>query len=398
MYYSRLIALLTFFLPILSTAQNQTITHQGLTRQYMVHEPAAYDDQTSVPVVLVLHGGGGSAQVTQNFTMMNPVADANGFLAVYPEGYTATGSGFVWADSRGTAADEDGIDDVGFISRLIDSLRLQYNIDTTRLYACGFSNGGFMTQRLACELGGRFAAIGSLGCSMGVSLYDDCAPAVPVPMLFLAGTADPFVPYEGGIINLGVEPIVAVDTAVQFWVQQNNCQRAAPVLSLPNLVQDDNSTVEQLDFTDCDCGAAVRFFRVLGGGHTWPGVENPFLEPLLGETNEDIQASEELWRFFEGFTAGCTPTSARPEMESGALSLRAFPSPFRQLLTVAFSKALPSTASFVLSDMQGRVAMRGRLPVGAAQHRLQLPAGLPPGGYVLRVVVDGRVLLLRLVR
>ncbi|NBC09200.1 MAG: hypothetical protein GVY26_18565, partial [Bacteroidetes bacterium] len=174
MYYSRLVVLLAFFLPILSTAQNQTITYQGLARQYVVHEPAAYDDQAPLPVVLVLHGGGGSAQVTQNFTMMNPVADANGFLAVYPQGYTENSSGFVWADGRGTAADAEGIDDVGFVGRLIDSLQLQYKIDTTRVYACGFSNGGFMTQRLACELDGRFAAMAGLGCSMDVSLFADC--------------------------------------------------------------------------------------------------------------------------------------------------------------------------------------------------------------------------------
>lgn len=398
MHYLHLLLPLGLLLPFTASAQEQHITHQGLVRQYIVYEPSAYAGQSATPVVFVLHGGGGSALVTQNFTRMNPVAEANGFLAVYPQGYTENSSGFVWADGRGTAADAADIDDVGFIDRLIDSLQLQYNIDTTRLYACGFSNGGFMTQRLACELNGRFAAMAGLGCSMDVSLFADCEPEAPVPMLYVAGTADPFVPYEGGFMNPNVAPIVPVDTAVQFWVRHNNCQTAAPTLSLPDLVQDDNSTVEQLDFTDCDCGAEVRFFRVLGGGHTWPGVENPAIEPLLGETNEDIQASEELWRFFEGFTNGCTPTAAPGLAAATDLTLRAFPNPFAETLVLDFGRALPAAASVRLYCLDGRAVLQRRIQAGVTQHRLPLPADLPAGVYLLRVLVNGRVLLAEVVR
>jgi len=390
-------ALLLFALASQLNAQVQSLLHQNRERQYIVHLPAGYDGESTLPVVFVLHGGGGSAQVTQNFTQMNPVADAEGFLAVYPQGFTENSSGFVWADGRGTAADAQGIDDVGFIGKLIDSLGVQYNIDSTRLYACGFSNGGFMTQRLACELDGRFAAIGSLGCSMDVQLFADCAPEAPLPMLFVAGTADPFVPCEGGFMNINVEPIVPVDTAVQFWVRHNDCQTAEPVADLPNIVVEDNSTAQQLDFTDCECGAEVRFFRLIGAGHTWAGVENPAIEPLLGETNEDIEASEELWRFFHRFRQGCMPTGTS-EAASEGLPVKLFPNPFRARLTIDFGAPLKARATVSLHDARGRRIRSIQLQRGNAQAVIPISDGLPPGTYWVCTVVGKKVQWERVVR
>jgi polyhydroxybutyrate depolymerase len=370
-------------------AQSQTpltdsLQHQGRLRRYSLNVPPGYSANTPAPLVLTLHGGGGSIQSVQPFTQMNRVSNDFGFLAAYPEGYTENNNGHVWADGRGTQADADGIDDVGFIDKLIDSLKAAYNIDTTRIYVCGFSNGGFMTQRLACELTNTWAAAGGLGCSMDINLYDTCSPASPLPMLYVLGTADPFVPFEGGTMNPGVDPIVAIDSAVQFWVARNGCKTAEPVVNLPDSTMDDSSTVKRWDYTDCDCDADVRFYQVDSGGHTWPGVAIPQQEALLGETNEDMHASYALWDFFQHHQR-CTQPIIDSRLEASALRLQVYPNPADRVLRIQSSARL---AELQLCDAQGRRVRQRALAAKRAELAI---AALGPGLYSLQLRFrDGR--------
>ncbi|MEO1217917.1 MAG: T9SS type A sorting domain-containing protein [Bacteroidota bacterium] len=283
-----------------------SLEHQGYQRLYITHLPPAYNGAFSVPVVITLHGGSGNYQSVQGFTQMNFVSNQNNFLAVYPQGIGSAPPGYSWADGRNTTADQAGIDDIGFVSKLIDSLSVDYNIDVDRVYICGYSNGGFMTQRLACEIPEKFAAIGGLGCSMDTTLYQSCNPEQAVPMVYFSGTSDPEVPYLGGTLNNpSVTPIVPVDTAVHYWVNNNNCQTEETAVFIPNTVQSDSSNVEFYKFTDCDCNADFYFYKIINGGHTWPGVPVPQF-PQLGNTNEDIHGSYLVWDFFNQFSTCAT--------------------------------------------------------------------------------------------
>lgn len=269
----------------------------------MVHFPPDFNTSTQRALVLNLHGGSGNMVTAQGFSLMNPVSDQNNFIVAWPQGYGIAPPGFSWADGRNTSADQAGIDDVGFIDKLIDTLIARYNVDTSRIYICGFSNGGFMVQRIACQLTNRFAAMASLGASMDTVLHQTCNPSKPVPMAFFNGTADPAMPYGGGPMqNPQVIPVVPVDTTVRFWVSRNNCQTANPVFNFPNTFTTDNSTAELYTFTDCDCTADVKFYKLINGGHTWPGVYVASQAPFLGNTNRDINASVELWNFFKAHT------------------------------------------------------------------------------------------------
>lgn len=356
----------------------ETLFYQNIQRNYIVHLPPGYSFDQAVPVVIVLHGGSGTYQNVQGFTQMNTVSNANGFLVVYPQGAGVAPPGFSWADGRGTSADLDGIDDVGFIDRLIDTLNQDYLIDLDRIYVCGFSNGGFMTQRLGCELADRFAAIGSLGCSMDTSLHAQCQPSRPIPMVFVNGTADPFVPYGGGVMNGNVTPIVAVDTAVAFWVTNNQCQTAGDWELLPDVVTDDNSTAEVRDFTDCACQADVRFYRMINGGHTWPGVELPTQEPILGETNEDIQASVALWSFFKDHPF-CTSTGIEQEAERTTI-MALFPNPASGWLTLRTEVEILALEVVNAWGQPCLVVRSGDREVDVSR--------LQPGFYVLKVVTS----------
>ena len=328
---------------------SDSLQHQNYQRQYIVHLPPGFNSNSSLPLVMVLHGGSGNYKSVQGFTQMNFVSNQNDFLAVYPQGIGNAPPGYSWGDGRNTTADQAGIDDVGFISKLIDTLYANFNIDTNKVYLCGFSNGGFMTQRLACETPGLFAAIGGLGCSIDTNLIQTCNPNQGVPMAYFSGTADPEVPYNGGAMNNPtVTPIVSVDTAVQFWVNNNNCQTAEPVVNIPDNVPDDSSTVELYKYTDCDCDADFYFYKIINGGHTWPGV--PITQfPQLGNTNEDIHASYLLWNFFSQFSL-CKNVTVIIEPEKD-ISFSLYPNPTNGYINFQSEEKI---TSIFLFDMIGQ--------------------------------------------
>ena len=277
-----------------------TLQHQNNQRVYKMHIPPSYDGTNEVPLVIVLHGGGGNADIVQGFTQMNPVADANGFIVAYPQGFApASQDGFSWADGRQTGATIMEIDDVGFIAKVIDEIKSDFEIRSDRIYVTGFSNGGFMSQKLACDLDNQFAAVATLGASIGAKVLNQCETSQSIPMLFMLGDEDPFIPYDGGTVLNNPSEIAGIETLVYFWKNKNACQTEVLAVQLPDIVSSDNSTVTLFEFVDCDCNAKVKFYKINNGGHTWPGVENESYEVIAGETNEDINASSVIWNFFD---------------------------------------------------------------------------------------------------
>jgi len=282
---------------------NGTLTFQNQERVFTLHIPSSYNGSTATPLVLFLHGGGGNSQSAQNFTNFNTISDQEGFLVAYPQGgFTAGPNSFVWADGRGLGADTQGIDDVGFINALVDQLIQDYNVNPAKVYLCGFSNGSFLTQKIAFENNTRFAAMGTLGGTMHQGFFDTGNPGRAIPMMYVFGTADPLVPYNGGFVsnNPDFERVVGVEQAVDFWVANNQSQTVVPPVEVANFNNADSSTVTVFEYTNGLCNnAAVKFYRINGGGHTWPGVAIQSQD--LGRTNLDIQASRELWQFFNLF-------------------------------------------------------------------------------------------------
>ena len=361
-----------------------SLAYQSHWRQYIVHLPPGFEANTATPVVMVLHGGSGNYRSVQGFTRMNRVSNQNGFLTVYPQGRGIAPPGYSWADGRGTTADDADIDDVGFLSRLIDTLYRDYLIDTNRIYVCGFSNGGFMTQKLACALPGRFAAVGALGCSIDTSLIKTCTPGQAVPTAYFSGTADPEVPYEGGAMrNPRVTPIVPVDTAVQFWVRNNNCQTNPGVIKIPDSVPTDRSTVDLFQYTHCDCEADVYFYRINNGGHTWPGVPVPQF-PQLGNTNEDIDASEALWNFFRPFSRCDTAVGMTVMEQTGPFEV--FPNPVHHWLKVHWGPSTEAPQTIGIYSMDGRRRYQVVPGTHAPNGTMRIPTGnLPSGPFILRL-------------
>jgi polyhydroxybutyrate depolymerase len=262
---------------------NGSIVSSERTREYVLHVPDNYDHTSPTPLVISMHGGGVWGAAQQRTSRWNEVADEHGFIVVYPSGI---GVPRMWhAVQPGAGLDAD----VRFLSELIDTLRSEYNIDSTRVYADGMSNGGGMAFVLSCTLSDRIAAVGLVASAQFLP-WNWCTDERAVPMIAFHGTADRLAPYQGGRSWVSPHPFANIPRWTASWAQRNRCA-PGPVESVVAV------DVTRLEYTDCAYDAAVVLYTIVGGGHTWPGGE-PLPEWLAGSTSNGIDATREMWAFF----------------------------------------------------------------------------------------------------
>ena len=261
------------------------VTSAGQTREYILYVPNSYDRAKPAPLVISMHGAVNWPSFQMNLTQWNTLADEHGFIVVYPGG---TGGGpKVWhlegLNTKGRRAP-----DIAFISELIDSLEATYNIDRSRIYANGLSNGGGATYALSCTLADRIAAFGPLASAI-LDDYDPCA--TPAPVIAFHGTVDPLTPYDGGKVWIGPRPFPSIPEWIAKWARRNHCA-PDPVDSTVN------ADVTRREYRDCADGADTLLYTVKGGGHQWfGGTRGP--EWLLGPFSRSVDASQVMWEFFQ---------------------------------------------------------------------------------------------------
>ncbi len=334
-----------------------TLMHDGIQRNYRLYIPSGYSAGTAVPLVFNLHGYTSNAFQQQFYSAMDVEAEQHNFLVCYPNG---VGEAWNVDWNFGSTAD-----DVGFISALIDELAASYTVNLSRVYSCGMSNGGFMSYRLACELNDRIAAIASVTGSMTPGYV--CEPGQPVPVLEIHGTADAVVPYNG-LAGLSTN----IDQVISFWVDNNNCVPDPDTTEIENTNLLDLCTAIRVDYNDCD-DSRVLLIKVEGGGHTWPGTSI-----IVGVTNQDFNASEEIWEFFSQFELGGVINDL-PLVEANQ-RLAIFPNPASEVLHL---QAGSEGSTFHIFDSVGREIMRGKM--NGPSHTIQL-ADWQAGIYYLTVV------------
>jgi polyhydroxybutyrate depolymerase len=258
----------------------------GLDRTYVVHVPASYDGSQPVPLVLVLHGSGGSAEIANRISGMSAKSDAAGFLAVYPQGLgtSATFNAGLCCGYAGRTM----LDDVSFMRDVVTDVSADYLVDAHRIYAAGMSNGAMMVHRLGCEMSDVLAAIAPVAGALEV----ECAPAEPVSAIVFHGNADAIVPYAGGpaeTVPRGMDPDYdPVSTAVDVWATTDGCTGATDE-------QVSASVVRQVR-TGCLPGYGVELYTVDGGGHAWPGGEPGWDGGDVPTT--EVVATDLIWDFF----------------------------------------------------------------------------------------------------
>lgn len=277
------------------------ITVDGRERNYRVYVPTNLDPTAPVPLLFVIHGGGGNAESAEQITRsgFHALAETHGFIVVYPEGVNKH-----WNDGRNLddTATQENIDDVGYFVALIDHIAGQYTIDRARVYATGISNGGFMSFRLACDLSEQIAGIAPVTANLSEPLAATCQPTQPVSVLIINGTDDPLVPFDGGPVKVLRQTrgeILSTAETVAFWREQNDCEADPVVEFLPDRDPDDQTRVRRETSSGCTGGHAVELYVVKGGGHTWPGGEQYMHQWFIGRTSNDIDANTVIWAFFE---------------------------------------------------------------------------------------------------
>ena len=255
------------------------------------------------------------------------------------------------------------VDDVGFTAALIDSLSAEYNIDETRIYSTGMSNGGFMSYHLACNLSDRIAAIASVTGSMTNYTANDCNPQRPVPVLQIHGTQDGVVSYNGSNFSFSMNQVI------DYWVNHNNCNSIPDIDNIPDNNTDDQSTAEHRIYRNGDNAANVEFFHIEGGGHTWPGA---FIE--IGVTNQDINASHEVWKFFSKYDINGT-TITDIEENQAITDILIYPNPSNSHIQIERNTA--KKANFELISALGETVFSGILQTTNETLDLsQFPTGL----------------------
>lgn len=250
---------------------DQTITSGGLERTYILHVPPGYDGETKMPLVVLLHGFALNGRIMLDYSGFGAIADREGFVLISP---TGLGDPPRW-NSRVLPQDPG---DLTFLTELMDGISTMLCIDTERVFATGYSNGGGMSMRLACDIPDKIKAVGLVA-----SVFIECAPKAP--LIAFHGIQDALVGFEGG------SSFPPIRDAVATWAEGLGCAAEPDVTK-------HNTHIELSIYNDCTSGdGAVQFYVVDGGGHTWPGADL-FNDTTI--TTQEIDMSELIWQFFSG--------------------------------------------------------------------------------------------------
>ena len=367
------------------TTEVFTFDHDGIEREYFLYLPDGFDPSQQLPVVFNFHGitsdHGEQYTYTGFFGGFDDVADANQFIVCYPNGTKIpTEEGYEW--NVGFTFSPTTADDVGFIDRLIDTLHSNYNINLDRVYATGMSNGGYMAFRLACELTNRFQAVASVTGSMVPQEMAICNPSNTIPVMQIHNTADPVVGYNG------FDNGAPIDELLEKWRNENYCDATMmDSLALPDTDPNDGSTVDKFTWNDCQGNRQVLHYRVNGGSHTWPGSSLVFTE-----TNQDINASQEIWNFFDQYQTPIAVGTSKQEQLS--IDVAISPNPFSDQFLIA-SKASPLQSVILYNTLGEKLFSREN--INAHQYQMN-PLQLIPGSYYVQVRNELGVKIIKIIK
>ncbi len=294
-----IVLVIAVFAPSVANADRVQMTFQygGVERTAQLFIPSSVSAGDSPALLIALHGRNSSGLRMAELTEFNLRAEHYGFIVAYPDGLDRQ-----WNYLHGISGHPAYPNDSGFILRLIELLKQKHNVDPGRIYVTGISNGGFMVQRLACYAPEVFAGFASVAAAGYAAMPVECKSDPAVNMLYMHGTADEKVPWQGlGVKDAdGNQQLVtmSVMNSVKFWVARNRC---GPDVNSKELLPRGNSPgthVKIFTSSECEGNAQVVLFAIVGGGHNWPGKPD-FIPPgIAGRVNMDIHASDVIWQFF----------------------------------------------------------------------------------------------------
>ncbi len=281
------------------------IMHDGLLREYKVHLPENYNKNLPAPVVIFLHGGGGSMKEAYS-EGMDKMSDKYGFILAIPQGTGKKILGKIigswnsgnWSGSKKLTpisccgyAGDNNIDDVGFISKMIDEIKSNFSVDEKKIYATGMSNGAMMSYRLACELSNKIAAVAVVAPPF---VPEVCDNAKPISIMDIHGTADPCALYNGGFCENCLGKSLSTQSAkeiVNSWIMRDGCLSESEIIY-------NKGNAKCVDYSKCAQGTEVEFCTIEGGGHTWPSGNQYLPAEKIGPVSNDM-SFDQMWEFLK---------------------------------------------------------------------------------------------------
>ena len=259
------------------------------------------EDTAPLPILILLHGAGGDGRSFAQGSGFISLAERDGILLIFPDGENR-----VWNDGIDRADDRDA-DDVGFILDLIEFASERVNIDRNRIFVAGFSNGGGMAHRLACEAPETFAGVAAVGALMDNKLPESCTLENPLSALIMHGTEDSVVLFGRGMRHVETLETISLSPteATDFWVAANNCETTRRIRRLKDDFREDNLSTRVTFYEDCEGGAEVAFYVINGMDHVWPALGEEYRDVNTGVPD----AATAIWDFFSGLS------HAQPETE-----------------------------------------------------------------------------------
>lgn len=362
-------------MPFISMAQqtiNYNILVDGEQREFILYVPASYNPSTSVPMVFSFHGLGGNAQAQMEDHDFRPVADTAGFIVAHPQGQPIAGPALGW-----NFGDPSLQDDVLFTSEMFDTIAADYNINPSRVYACGMSFGGFFSVFLAGQLSNEIAAVASVAGTILNNVPESLiAPTRPIALLQIHGTNDNNVPYSGN------QAAKSVQHVLDLFVNHNNCNVTPSITTLPNLDPNDGSTVEHYVYPNGDDGTTVEHLKIIGGGHTWPD-ENTTAQNV----NRDINGCVEIWRFFSKYDMnGYIGPPLNIESINDISNISVYPNPAQENIIIETKTPIKSIRIF------NNLGQEFNLPAIFYQDKIQIDIrNIPTGIYYISLAHDSGI-------
>ena len=332
---------------------NESMDIGGVNRTYVQYLPTGFDSSTeSLPVVICLHGLGDVSTNIANIGF-NQIGDTARFISVYPQGLNNAFGNSSWAN--GTAFLSSTADDIGFFHALIDEMVLTHNADPARIYVTGFSMGGIMSHKLACEMNNRVAAIGSMSGTMSTEDLTNCAPTYKTPLIHFHGTADATVPYDASPLP----SLELVPATIDFWRGVHTCAATADSTQLADIASD-GYTVDRFVYQTCDPIESVELWRINGADHEY------FYQPV-----NDFTESVEIWLFFRQWSHSDPAPAGIEELKENGFFAAPNPAVGSIEVNVLDNEVIE------LYDMNGQLVLSQSVEIGSTTINLeQLNAGV----------------------
>ena len=319
-------------------AQFDSIQTTDGIRHYKIHFPPSYDASEAYPMIIGFHGGFGNAEQFEDQSLLSEKADEADFIAVYPQGlgFPLLPNLRYW--NAGICCgypNTNDIDDVAFISNMIDTIALEHNIDLNRVYCTGMSNGGFMSYRMACERADKIAAIAPVA---GGMVTEVCDPSQGVPIIHFHSFLDDNIPYNGGVGNgASTHYNPPLDSVFNVWAGHNEC-----TVFNDTIYEGDDFT--HVRWSDCECNQIIDYYISTDGGHSWPSGTKVLGDPV----SQVINANDLMWEFFQLHTLDCEGDFIE---ENDDFQFEIYPNPSSGQLS--FKKPISNDFTLKIYDLQG---------------------------------------------